>query len=226
MEAARPRLIVESKDKKNQETPDLVIERQKIKTDLIPPALIVARYFADEQVELERLQAAANTAASELDAFVEEHGGEEGLLVDVVTDDGKVTKTGLRARIKELQRDGTLDNEEEWIALHDCLALLDTKSAAERAVKKAQDALDRRTLARYGKLSEGEIKALVIDDKWLAAFQAAIDEEVGRVAQRLTGCINELEERYAEPLPAIEAEVAALREKVAAHLARMGLTLE
>lgn len=226
VEAARPRLITENKDKKNQETPDLVIGRQKIKTDLIPPALIVAHYFAHEQAELERLQAAADTAASELDAFVEEHSGEEGPLAGVVRDDGKVTRAGLRARIKELQQDDTPDNDEEWIALHKCLKLLDDKSAAESAVKAAQDALDRRTLARYGELSEGEIKALVIEDKWLAALRTALDEEVGRVAQRLTGRIKELEERYAEPLPEIEAEVAALSARVAAHLARMGLRLD
>ena len=44
-EAVKPRGIIEDKEKKIKETPDLIIKRRKYKMDLIPPALIVARYF-------------------------------------------------------------------------------------------------------------------------------------------------------------------------------------
>jgi hypothetical protein len=40
--------ITEDKQKKIRETPDLSIGRKKYKLDLLPPALIVARYFAKE----------------------------------------------------------------------------------------------------------------------------------------------------------------------------------
>ena len=47
--AAKPRKTIEDKDRKLSETPDLVIgsgrSATKYKTDLIPPSLIVARYF-------------------------------------------------------------------------------------------------------------------------------------------------------------------------------------
>lgn len=46
MEAAKPRGIIEDKIK---ETPDLIIGRKKYKMDLVPPALIVARYFGEER---------------------------------------------------------------------------------------------------------------------------------------------------------------------------------
>lgn len=226
VEAARPRKIIEDKARNIKETPDLVIDRQKIKTDLIPPALIVARYFATEQAELERLQATADSAGSELDAFIEEHSGEEGLLAAATTDADNITRTSVRARIKDLKNENAPDDDEELVALQRCLALIEVKSQADSAVKAVQDALDRQTLAQYGKLTEDDIKSLVIEDKWLVALQAAIDGEVERVAQRLTGRIKTLEERYAEPLPEIEAEVAALGGKVAAHLAHMGLVLE
>ena len=53
VDAAKPRKTIEDKDRKLSETPDLVIgsgrSATKYKMDLIPPALIVARYFADEQ---------------------------------------------------------------------------------------------------------------------------------------------------------------------------------
>lgn len=226
VEAARPRPIIEDKEKKIKETPDLVIGRRKIKTDLLPPALIVVRYFSAEQAELERLQAAADVATSELDAFIEEHSGEEGLLAGATTDTDQVTKSSVRARIKELQQDHTPDDDEELVVLKRCSTLFDAKAQADNEVKTAQSALDERTLAQYGKLTEDDIKSLVIEDKWLTALQAAICEEVERVAQRLTSRVKELEERYAEPLPSIEDEVKALSERVAGHLARMGLVLE
>ena len=53
VEAARPRSVVEDKERKIKETPDLAIKRKKYKMDLIPPALVVARYFAAEQAHVE-----------------------------------------------------------------------------------------------------------------------------------------------------------------------------
>ncbi|MDP9349202.1 MAG: type I restriction-modification system subunit M, partial [Gemmatimonadota bacterium] len=57
LKAARLRLIVEDKENKSKETPDLVVNKKKYKADLIPPALVVARYFAAEQTLIEEMQA-------------------------------------------------------------------------------------------------------------------------------------------------------------------------
>ena len=61
---------------------------------------------------------------------------------------------------------------------------------------------------KYGKLTEDEIKTLVVDDKWLAALAAAVQGELDRVSQALTGRIRQLAERYATPLPQLTDEVA------------------
>ncbi len=45
--------------------------------DLIPPALIVARYFADEQAQVDELDAAAEEATRAVEEYVEEHAVEE-----------------------------------------------------------------------------------------------------------------------------------------------------
>ena len=73
VEAAKPRGIIEDKERKIRETADLTIKRKKYKMDLIPPALIVACWFAAEQAAIERLQEDHETAARELEEFVEEH---------------------------------------------------------------------------------------------------------------------------------------------------------
>jgi len=72
------------------------------------------------------------------------------------------------------------------------------------------------------KLTEDEIKALVVDDKWLAALAAAVQGELDRVSQTLTGRIRDLAERYATPLPHLTDEVATLAARVDEHLKKMG----
>ena len=84
LDAAKPRKAIEDKDRKLTETPDLVIgsgrSAAKYKMDLVPPALIVARYFADEQAKVDELTAAAEEASRAVEEYIEEHGVEDGLL--------------------------------------------------------------------------------------------------------------------------------------------------
>ena len=64
-----------------------------------------------------------------------------------------------------------------------------------------------RRLEALAKLSEDELKTLVVDDKWLATLEADVQTELDRVSQALTGRIRQLAERYSTPLPALNAEV-------------------
>jgi len=221
VESARPRGIIEDKERKIKETPDLVIQRRKYKMDLIPPALLVARWFAGEQDAIHDLEARQEAAARELEEFVEEHTGEEGPLEDATNDKGKVTKGGVKERLKAVGRDAELADERQ--ALLRCLELMDAEAEAGKAVKEAQAALDASVLARYAALTEEEIRTLVVEDKWLAAIQTAIEGQVQRLTQRLAGRVKELEERYARPLPELESELAALGARVQEHLKRMGV---
>ena len=223
VEAARPRAIIADKGKKIKEQPDLTIGRKKYKMDLVPPALIVKRYFAAEHDAIEALRARQEAAARELEEFVEEHAGEDGLLEDAPNDQDKVTKVGVKARLLSVRKEP--DAEEERTALTRCLALLEAESKAGKAVKEAQKALDEQVLARYATLTETEIKTLVVEDKWFESIRAAIESEVQRLTQQLAGRVKELEERYARPLPELEREVEAFGDKVAGHLRRMGVSL-
>ncbi len=223
IKAAQPRGIIEDKEKTIKETPDLTIKRKKYRMDLVPPALIVARHFATEQAVIESLQVKQETVSRELEEFVEEHTGEDGLLEDVVNDKGKVTKAGVTGQLKVIQDDGEPEGDEERDALTRCLALIEAESKAVKAVKEAQAALDQRVLSRYATLTETEIKTLVVEGKWFASIRADIEGEVQRLTQHLAGRVNELEERYARPLPELDREVGELGLKVEGHLKVMGL---
>ena len=221
--AAKPRAAIENKDRSIRETPDLVVGRKKYKMDLVPPARILARYCAAEQAEIDALEAKREAAEHEVEEYVEEYGGDEGLLEGAKTDKDTVTKASVSERLKQVKAEE--DSEDERQALTRCLELMAAEAEAGKAVKEAQSALDAKVLAHYGKLSEGEIKTLVVDDKWLSSIRMAVEGEVQRLTQALAHRLKELEERYAETLQRLENDVNDLSEKVAAHLREMGLVL-
>jgi type I restriction enzyme M protein len=220
--ATQPRPALDDKAKKIKETPDLVIEKKKYKTDLIPPTLIVARFFAEKQVEIEALEETRSARARDLEEFVEEHGGDEGLLEDAINEKGLVTKKSAAARLKVIKDDP--DNIEETQVVSRVLELIEADAAAAKAVKEAQAALDVAVFEKYGDLSQDEVKDIVINEKWLTALAAAIVGELERLTDRLAGRVRVLEDRYATTVSELEREIDELNEKVQGHLLEMGLT--
>ena len=189
--------------------------------ELLPPALVVARFFAAEQAAIDALEAERETLARAVEEAEEEHGGEDGLLAEAKTERGKLTAKSLKDRLKAIKSDP--DADEERTALQTHLALIEQEAAAAKKVKEATRTLDAAVLARYASLSADELQSLVIADKWLAALAGTLQAEVDRVSQTLTGRVRELAERYAIPLPALAAEVETLSARVEEHLRRMGV---
>ena len=103
------------------------------------------------------------------------------------------------------------------------LALIEQEAETAAKLKAAEDALMEKILAKYAKLTEEEIKALVVDEKWLGTLGAAVQGELNRVSQALTGRVRQLAERYAISLPAVTADVDVLASRVAEHLTKMGV---
>ena len=104
-EAARPRVLVPVKGKGTAEPPDVTVNRKKYRMDLVPPGLVVARCFATEQAEVDRLRTEEEGIARELEEFIEEYSGEDGLLEGATSHSGKVTQAAVRARLKAVAGD-------------------------------------------------------------------------------------------------------------------------
>jgi type I restriction enzyme M protein len=187
--------------------------------DLVPKPLIVARYFSEEQAALDALTADLETVSSRMAELEEEHGGDEGAFAEL----DKINKAGVSARLKEIRFDASA--KEEAAILNTWLKLCQQETDLKKKVKEAEADLDTAAYRHYPKLTEAEIKTLVVEDKWLASLETSIHGEMDRISQALTRRVRMLAERYAKPLPQLVDEVEALTARVDTHLRRMGMTL-
>ncbi len=219
--AAQPQLIVEDKAKKNKTKPDFILGKKKYLAELLPPALIIARYYPKPQAAIDVLEAELVAIEQQIEELTEEHGGEGGLLEDAKNDRDKLTKASVAARLKEIGKSDP-DFADERKVLRAYLALVEKESDTDGELEAAQEALIAKVAAKYAQLNEDEIKTLVVDDKWLATVAAAVQGELNRVSQTLTGRVRQLAERYAVPLPKLISEVAVLAARVDEHVKKMG----
>ena len=111
----------------------------------------------------------------------------------------------------------------ELDALYEWLRLNEAEGAAKKDSKAAQAALMQKVAEQYPKLSEEDCKSLLIDDKWYAAIERSIDDEVNRIVQGLSSRVKMIGERYASTLSELESEVEEYSQKVEEHLKKMGL---
>ena len=187
--------------------------------DLVPKELVTNRYFGTEKQAIETLETEKESIVAELTDLEEEHSSEDGYFEEL----GKVNKANIQARIKELKYKA--DVNEEIAVLNQYLVLLSKQSTTNKNIKDAGQYLDEQLYARYPTLTEGDVKTLVVDDKWMKTIETTIKGEIGHISQRLTNRIKELAERYETPLPLIDQEVKGLESKVDSHLAKMGYTV-
>jgi len=212
-----------------QATPYRVLETKKNKDgsqgktvdkgwacDLVPRALLVKHHFAAEQAELDRLGAELESTLTLQTELEEEHSGPDAVF------DGfdKINDKEVKSRIKEIGCDS--DAADELTVLGQWLALSEQASSLKKRIKSLDAQLDAKALARYPALTADEVKALVVDHKWIAALGAAVHGELDRVSQALTGRMKELAGRYGRTMPELAQQVDELEARVAGHLAKMG----
>jgi len=212
------RLQKENKDKKKKDIEGL----EGLEGRLIPPSLLISEYFQTEKTEIEKLESDLETATSSMEEIKEENGGEDGLLADAIENE-KVNKGLLTKRIKEIKHDP--DSSDELEILEKYQNLLDKETDLKREIKTKYTLLERKVIENYPKLSIDEVKTLVVDKKWLKALKGTITREIENIAQKLSGRVKELAERYDETLPQIASEVKTLEQKVNEHLKSMGFEI-
>lgn len=189
---------------------------------LIPTQLLISEFFNPEKSEIEALETEAETTTAAMDEIKEEQSGEEGLLAEVIENE-KVNKGLLAKRIKEIKN--ATDFADELTLLEKYQNLLDKEADLKRKIKTKYVELESNVITKYPTLTLDEIKSIVIDKKWLSTLENAVNGELEKVAQQLTGRVKQLADRYDETLPQINKEVNALEQKVNGHLKEMGFNI-
>jgi type I restriction enzyme M protein len=227
VKGAQPREIVQVKNKDNKvtwpEPHDYLKGKRRFKSDLVPAPILVARYFVAERDAIEALDNHLATLEQQLDEMREENSGEDGLLAEVIegeADKQKIAAKAVKARLNEIGKDPLYADEQTALEAYADLLDQQTKTKAKR--RAAEEDLDKKIDATYPKLTDAEIKMLVVDDKWMARLSAAVQGELDRVSQTITGRLRELAERYARPLPQLTDDMATLAARVDEHLTKMG----
>lgn len=186
---------------------------------LIPKALIIKEYFKEEQATIERLEAERDEIIRAQAGLIEEHSGEDGLLAEVL-DNGKIKTADLKERIKALKKDKS--GAEELAVLESYAKLLDNEATYNKTIKAFREDFDKKIKVQYEKLTEEEIKYLIVDLKWSFAIFDGIYAIYSAVSHHLDNRITDLAERYETTLDECVNEVADFEAKVKSHLERMG----
>ena len=229
LKGAQPREIVRVKDKNNKltwpEPHDYLKGKRRFKSDLVPASILVAHYYVAERTALEALDERLAALEQELDEMREENGGEDGLLAEVIEGEGdkqKITTRAVKARLKEICSDPLYADERA--TLEGYADLLQQQSNVKAKRKAAQEDLDQKIDAKYPKLTEAEVKTLVVDEKWMARLSTSLQSEIDRVSRTLNGRICQLAERYIAPLPVLVDKLETLSARMDEHLKAMGAT--
>ena len=201
----------DKKKEKKAATPEDIV------CDLLPVPIVIDEYFADKRNLIIAAEELLSQNEAQLAELIEEQA--ENYLDEDNFLDSKMTDANIKKRIKALDKKA---DAEELAVLQKYLDLKGYISLNKKLIKERKYDLLTALLVKYADLSEEDIKRLVIEKKWFASLGSRLDGEMQRISQQLTSKVSALAERYAQTLPEIDAEIADLEAKVAAHLKQMG----
>ena len=220
--AAQPRSPTQDRTGKAIESPDLSVGRAKYKMDLIAPSLLLKRFFSEERAALDELRQQQADAANQLRAFLKEHDSDDDPLTDLANDRGSIPPVAVRTRLRRLSRTADRSKVEKRL-LESYLSLVDAEATIRKAATTAQRELDEQVLARYGALTEDDIKTLIVDDKWLPAVRANLREVLTKEISSLSTRLRTLHGRYAVSLQHMAHEARSLDSRVTQHYQSLAL---
>lgn len=188
--------------------------------DLIPKNLVVNEYFPKNHEAIDNLTAEAKKTAQQMQMLEEENSGEDDLFSEARSDSGTISRGKIMKRVREIMFNSEF--ADELRILQQYLNLSDKEAEINGKMKAMKSDLDKKLLAKYKDLKQDEIKALVVEDKWLKFLYASVKSEIEGICQKLATRIRELAERYAEPLPKLTKEVDERSRNVDRQLRNMG----
>lgn len=203
---------------------------------IIPPSLVIAKYFAAEQLAIDELTTQKEELQTTKTEQEEEYGVEGGIWEDL----DKINKAEVTKLLKSMkpsqqnssrvgqqpEAGGALIEQVEITICQTYLDIIEQEAQITAKLKTLNKELETQVIAKYPLLTIQEIQDLVITDKWIKTLEKEVKTEMDRISQALTGRVKELTTRYSKPLPTITAELETAEQRVKAHLAKMGFGID
>lgn len=183
---------------------------------MIPHELLIEEYFGKEWEAVSDFEVQIETAKAELDEIQLETEVENGIFSDL----DKVNLTSVKGLLK--QRKSEKAPKEEIAVIENYINLNEAISSFNKLIKIQKETIEKLVITLYPKLTETEIKDLVISKKWGKHLEECLHEENERMSQTLTQRIVELADRYKNTLPEMETALSEYETKVKSHLQKMG----
>ena len=182
---------------------------------LLPPQLLAEVFLKEDLQTLADFEATVENLKARIQESEEENSAEDMVFADL----DKINLTTVKALLKEKQKG--MVAKEELAVMKNYIALNEQVKKTDLVIKTAKEQIEKAVLEIYPKLTEAEIKQLVIEQKWMKHLGNALHQEQERISQTLAQRVKELAERYETPLPQIAESVKTYEEKVMQHLAKL-----
>lgn len=143
---------------------------------------------------------------------------------DIRNKNGTFGKAKLKAALKQASETAAVPEiyADEYAALTAYAVKATEMDAVDKEWKAARKSLDEKVLAKYGELTDEEIKHLLFDLKWMYKLESDVRDEVEQVMNKLCSRVLLIAKRYERTLGEIEEKTAKSRTAVMAALERMG----
>ena len=164
--------------------------------DLLPVEVVVGATFTAERDRIAQLKAELEEVSACLAAVDEKLADEEG--------EDEIDEEALKAERKKHEQKAKV---------------------LKKSIKEANEDLVQKLVKAYAEMEEEEVKGYVVDRKWAIALTARFTDELKRVKSAIVSDVQSLAGRYEKTLPEMENSVKSLTDKVAKHLAAMGIEL-
>ena len=164
--------------------------------DLLPVEVVVEATFTAERDRIAQLKAELEEVSACLAAVDEKLADEEG--------EDEIDEEALKAERKQYEQKA---------------------KALKKSIKEVNEDLVQKLVKTYAEMEEEEVKGYVVDRKWAIALTARFTDELKRVKAAIVSDVQSLVGRYEKTLPEMENSVKSLTDKVAKHLAAMGIEL-
>jgi type I restriction enzyme M protein len=216
--AGRRLQLIESR--RQRRTGDLELGEIRYRPLILPRQLLMETFFRAEREQLARQELQARGLSQQLERLAASQKQAQGVLAALFNEKGQLSKTTLKHWLRD---NPSLSPDERQIG-QDYLRLLEEESLVRRQLREGREKCDQAVFARYARLSDQEIRLLVVQHKWFAELEAQIRQRLTLSVRALLDQLSALESCYAEPLGQLKQRVALLSARSEAHLMRMGLS--